>query len=124
MEVWILCVAPVNISLTSSSPSLIMSGTTVNLTCSVSLPIEVDISVLQWKGPGDIPTPTNSTMGGGKRISSILTFNQITTSQSGLYTCNFTLGGSISKSINITVLGKCQAAIIICLLVMHNQYYR
>ncbi|CAI8037270.1 Receptor-type tyrosine-protein phosphatase S [Geodia barretti] len=83
-----------------------MSGATVSLTCSISLPIDVtDASGIHWKGPGVSPIPVNSVTSGGM-ISSVLTFSQIESFQSGLYGCNFTLGGSISTSITVIVLDQ------------------
>ncbi|CAI8029060.1 Receptor-type tyrosine-protein phosphatase S [Geodia barretti] len=97
-------IVPATISLTSSPPSPMMSGATVSLTCSISLPIDVtDASGIQWNGPGVTPTPVNSIIS-EKKISSLLTFSGISTSQSGLYGCNFTLGGSIYVNITINVL--------------------
>ncbi|CAI7989142.1 Protein sidekick [Geodia barretti] len=99
-------IVPATISLTSSPPSPMMSGATVSLTCSISLPIDVtDASGIQWNGPGVTPTPVNSIIS-GRMISSVLTFSGISTSQSGFYRCNFTLGGSISTNITINVLDQ------------------
>ncbi|CAI8030317.1 Receptor-type tyrosine-protein phosphatase delta, partial [Geodia barretti] len=99
-------IVPATISLTSSPPSPMMSGATVSLTCSISLPIDVtDATGIRWNGPGVTPTPVNS-ITSGKKISSVLTFSGISTSQGGFYRCNFTLGGSISVNITVSVLDQ------------------
>ena len=92
-----------------------MTGDTVTLTCSVTLPSGVtDTPVFQWEGPSGVTdTPVfqwegvNSTsMTNGHTVSSDLTLNGISTSQAGEYTCNATLSGSITDSIIITVQSK------------------
>ena len=104
---WSLYTEPANISLTSSPPSPIMSGATVILTCSISLPIAIpDTSGIQWEGPpGVTPSPVNSINSEGKIIS-VLTLSQIETLQSGLYKCNFSFSGSVSASMTIEILGR------------------
>ena len=98
------------ISLTSS-PSSIMAGDIVTLTCTVTLPSGVtDTPDFQWEGPGGvIPTPEDSITNGqtnGQTVSSDLILTAITTSQAGQYNCTATLSGSITESIIITVQSK------------------
>ena len=104
---WSLHTEPANISLTSSPPSPIMSGVTVTLTCSISLPIAIpDTSGVQWEGPpGVTPSPVSSFNSEGKIIS-VLILSQIKTLQSGLYKCNFSFSRSVSASMTIEILGK------------------
>ena len=94
------------ISLTSS-PSSIIVGDIVTLTCTVTLPSGVtDTPDFQWEGPGGVtPTPEDS-MTNGQTVSSDLILTAITTSQVGQYTCTATLSGSITESIIITVQSK------------------
>ena len=68
------------ISLTPS-PSSIMAGDIVTLTCTITLPSGVtDTPVFQWEGPGGvIPTPEDS-MTNGQTVSSNLILTAITTS--------------------------------------------
>ena len=82
-----------------------MSGVTLILTCSISLPIAIpNTSGVQWEGPEVIPDPDNSKS--GRIISSVLTLSQTETIQSGLYKCNFSFSGSVSASMTIEILGK------------------
>ena len=97
---------PAIISLTTS-PSSIMAGDIVTLTCTVTLPSGVtDTPDFQWEGPGGVtPTPEDS-LTNGQTVSSDLILTAITTSQAGQYNCTATLSGSITESINITVQSK------------------
>ena len=83
-----------------------MTGDTVTLTCSVTLPSGVTgTPVFQWEGPGVTPTPADPTTSEGM-VSSELTLSEISTSQAGLYTCTATLSGSINTSTIITVQSR------------------
>ena len=102
------------ISLTSS-PSSIMAGDTVTLTCTVTLPSGVtDTPVFQWEGPGGvIPSPEDS-MTNGQTVSSDLILTAITTSQAGQYICTATLSVyTHSDSTNITVQSKFNKPLIV-----------
>ena len=97
---------PAIISL-ASSPSSIMAGDIVTLTCTVTLPSGVtDTPDFQWERPGGVtPTPEDS-MTNGQTVSSDLILTAIATSQAGQYICTATLSGSITDSIIITVQSK------------------
>ena len=97
---------PATISL-ASSPSPVMAGEPVTLTCSVTLPDGVTGTPdFQWKRPGGVTlAPADSTTS-GQTVSSDLTLSEISTSQAGQYTCTATLSGSISTSTTITVQSK------------------
>ena len=82
-----------------------MAGDTLTLTCSISLPPGVNgTPVFNWERAGEIPTPANLTSSGGMTYSE-LTLDVIAASQSGLYKCIASLGGSISTNITVTVVG-------------------
>ena len=102
---------PAIISLTSS-PSSIMAGDIVTLTCTITLPSGVtDTPVFQWEGPGGV-TPTHMT--NGQTVSSDLILTAITTSQAGQYNCTATLSGyTYSDSTNITVQSKFNKPLIV-----------
>ena len=94
-----------SISLESTPPSPIMAGDSLTLTCYVSLPAGVNGSpFFHWEGPEESLVPAEPISSGGM-IFSHLTFDVIAVSQAGLYKCNISLGGFISTTINITVLG-------------------
>ena len=97
---------PAIISLTSS-PSSIMAGDIVTLTCTITLPSGVtDTPVFQWEGPGGV-TPPEDSMTNGQTVSSDLILTAITTSQAGQYICTATLSVyNYSDSININVQSK------------------
>ena len=81
-----------------------MFGEIVTLTCSVTLSSGVTgTPVFQWVGPDGVTLTPDDSMTNG--LSSNLTLNEITTSQSGQYTCTATLIGTINTSLNIVVQG-------------------
>ena len=81
-----------------------MTGGTVTLTCSLTLPRGVtDTPDFQWEGPGGVTLTPAASMTSGQTVSSDLPLNEITTYQAGQYTCTATLRGSINTSTTITV---------------------
>ena len=96
----------ITISLTSS-PTHVLAGDTVTLTCSVTLPTGVTgIPDFQWEGPGVTPTPADSATS-GQIVSSDLTLSEIATSQAGLYSCVAYISGTIiNTSITILIQSK------------------
>ena len=129
MEYMYISPEPATISLTSSPSFSIMDGDTVTLTCFVTLPSGVtDTPLFQWEGSGVVTDTPNfqwegssgvssTSMTNGSTVSSDLTLDGISTSQAGEYTCNATLSGSITDSINITVQSKrCNLCSIHCTL--------
>ena len=98
---------PAIISLTSFPSSSVMTGDTVTLTCSVTLPTGVTGTPdFHWEGPGVTPPAEPTT--DGQKVSSILKLGTISTSQAGQYTCTATLNGSsITNTTTITVQGEC-----------------
>ena len=95
------------ISRSSSPPSPIMAGDSVNLTCSVTLADGVTGTPnIQWLVSVITPTPAAPIIS-GQDVSSVLTFSAIATSQAGLYLCTATLSGSfVSTALNIMVQSK------------------
>ena len=90
-----------NISLVSSLESPILVGSTVTLTCSVSLAPGpyYDAPKFSWQGPGLPPSNVISNSG-------VLTLSDITASNAGEYTCIASLYPNISLSTYVTVESK------------------
>ena len=95
------------ISLSLSTPSPVV-GTSLTLTCSITLPNTVSgTPVFQWVGPGDALTPAAPSTS-GQVVTSTLTLSAIRTSQAGTFICNSSLNGTVysSASADVTIQSK------------------
>ena len=92
------------IYLESSPYYKIEAGNDVTFTCSVILPSEVtDIPHFEWEGPGITTTTTDNAIHFGQEAVSEYTVYSISTYQTGLYSCFFSLHGNISTNMIISV---------------------
>ena len=105
---------PATISLAASS-SPIMAGEDLILTCSITLPRGlIGIPSFSWIGPKKNYTIALQTHEG--MFVSNLTLKGTVPADGGMYTCTANLGGSLTESINVTVLRECQSEQYYCII--------
>ena len=95
--------------MTVAAPGSAMAGSSLALTCTVTLPTGVsEIPTVQWEGPG--LSTTGSVGGSGSTYTSQQTLDPLTLSQAGDYTCTATYtengetspGGSDTVTVTVT----------------------
>ena len=95
-----------SVSITPSGTNT--AGETYSLVCSVTVTGSTDTPTIVWLDPinSQVPSEMVSTTGG----ISTLTFNPLSTSHAGTYTCRATLtsGGMETDIMIVTVQGKCR----------------
>lgn len=107
MVISFLSADPLMISLSLSTPSPVV-GTSLTLTCSITLPPTViSTPVFQWAGPGDTPEPAAPSTS-EQVVTSTLTLSAVRTSQAGTFICNSSLNGTVysSAAVDVTVQSK------------------
>ena len=94
------------VSLTSDRPSPVLSGSSINLTCSVELspevPIPVTVSTV-WSGPVLTNAPNYAKQESLTLYRSTFTLINVESVHSGQYTCNVTIGSGIEASASTSI---------------------
>ena len=100
---------PPSVEVTASGSA--MAGSSLTLTCTVTLPTGVsEAPTVQWEGPG--LSTTGSVGGSGSTYTSQQTLDPLTLSQAGDYTCTatYTESGETSPegsdTVTVTVISK------------------
>ena len=91
-------------TVTVAAPGPAMAGSSLTLTCTVTLPTGVsETPTVQWEGPG--LSTTGSVGGSGSNYTSQQTLDPLTLSQAGDYTCTatYTVDGVPEGSDTVTV---------------------
>ena len=97
-----------SVSITPSGTNT--AGATYRLVCSVTVTGSTDAPTITWFDPMDnqVPSEMVSTTGS----MSTLTFNPLSASHAGIYTCRATVGeqmqSSTSEVVDVTVPGECK----------------
>ena len=81
----------VTVSITASGTNT--AGETYSLVCSVTVTGSTDQPTITWSGPMNNPVPSEMVTTTGSM--STLTFNPLSASHAGTYTCRATVGGQV-----------------------------
>ena len=109
-----LKVAPffsVDMAVSITTPGTNTAGETYSLVCSVIVTGSTDTPTITWLDPmnSQVPSEMVSTTGS----MSTLTFDPLSASHAGTYTCRATLGGATGTAMEeITVHGECTCTIV------------
>ena len=98
--------APPIVSLTSDTPSPILSGSNVTLTCTVELIQAVDVSVTVntvWTGPATTNAPNFAVKESLTLYRSSHTLNFAESADSGEYTCTISIGNRVEMSARTSI---------------------
>ena len=98
-----LATISITVSITASGTNT--AGETYSLECSAAVTGSTDQPTITWLDPMNNPIPSGMVTTTGS--TSTLTFNPLSASHTGTYTCRATLGGeSDEDSFNVSILGK------------------
>ena len=101
----------VSVSVTTSGTNT--AGETYSLVCSVTVTGSTDTPTITWLDPMDSQVPSEMVSTTGSM--STLTFNPLSASHAGTYTCRATVGGGMdSDTVIVTVQGECRIKIHLC----------
>ena len=109
--VWYVCAVDITVSITASGTNT--AGETYSLECSATVTGSTGQLTITWfdRDSAEISSSNATRMvsatvnRGGGSYSSTLTFNQLSASHAGTYTCRATLGGASDEKSRAVVLG-------------------